>query len=436
MSVADRRIGLEQEFFLVDEEGVISDHSDAYLQRCQEAAAVEGRNPQHFAPEWVKSMVEINTPPAYSVAELACEYLGNLKLALKVAKDMNLRLYPLSTYPLHVMPVIRNKPWYHIQVRTVGFERFMHAAKCTGTHIHLDLPAGIIDRRVGVAYNSTPAAREELLNIYNLATALDPVLIVLSRACPFYEGRVMKLAAHTVRYRGSEVFGWEGVYTHLQAVGGLQPYATDIEQLVELQFARYYAWLEAMEKAGVERDLMQEAGGLLKASWNRVRLNGIGTVEMRGTDSNYPKVILGIVALLYHTAHRVRTEHLTIKPVEGVRKFEVSDRTLAVPDFKYLDGDLLYAAVSEGVESSEVVAYLDSIFEFAVAEGGDGSDYLASLKSSLGTYQTTEAEILEKYFPTTEEISKEDGLRLVRQCCDKLDQQVASLESPLELDKI
>lgn len=111
MTVANRRIGLEQEFFLVDETGAISNQADEFLQRCQQVAPTKGRSPDYFAPEWVKSMIEINTPPAYSVTELAKEYLSNLQLALQVARDMHLRLYPLSTYPLHVMPVIRNKQW-------------------------------------------------------------------------------------------------------------------------------------------------------------------------------------------------------------------------------------------------------------------------------------------------------------------------------------
>jgi carboxylate-amine ligase len=130
----------------------------------------------------------------------------------------------------------------------------------------------------------------------------------------------MNVSAHTVHYRGSDTFGWEGVYTHLQPVGGLQPYAASTEELVELQFARYYAWLEAMDNAGVERHLFSEAGGnLLKAAWNRVRLNNIGTVEMRGTDSNYPDVILALATLVYSAAERVRHENLTViqlrKPV-------------------------------------------------------------------------------------------------------------------------
>lgn len=428
MTAKNRRIGLEQEFFLVDEAGIISNRADEFLHNCQEVATAEGRNPNYFAPEWVKSMVEINTPPAYSIAELAQAYLTNLKLVLQVGREMSLRLYPLSSYPLNIMPVIRNKLWYQLQVRTVGYDRFLHAGRCTGTHIHLDLPKGTIDPKVGVSYNTTAAARAELLNLYNLATAIDPALIVLSRACPFYEGREMKLAVHTVRYRGSDVFGWEGVYTHLQAVGGLQPYAASPEELVQLQFARLYAWLEAMDKAGVERHLFAEAeGDLLKTSWNRVRLNKIGTIEMRGIDSNYPEVILAIATLIYNAADRVRTENLTVKPQPGLRKLELSKDILSVPDFKYLDGDLLYAAVTEGVKNPEVKAYLDSILEFAVQASGEGAHYLAKLRSALGEYQTTEAELLQEFKTTTGEITTEDGLRLVLECCDKLEQQVATL---------
>lgn len=436
MSVANRRIGLEQEFFLVDETGAISNQADEFLQRCQEVAPTKGRSPDYFAPEWVKSMIEINTPPAYSVTELANEYLSNLQLALQVARDLHLRLYPLSTYPLHVMPVIRNKLWYNVQIRTVGYDRFLHAGRCTGTHLHLDLPEKTIDPNVGVSYNVDKAAREELLNLYNLATAMDVALIALSRACPFYQGRAMNVSAHTVHYRGSDVFGWEGVYTHLQAVGGLQPYASSIEELVELQFSRYYAWLAAMDKAGVERHLFTEAGGsLLKAAWNRVRLNKIGTIEMRGTDSNYPEVILAIASLVYNAADRVRRENLTVKPAEKVRTFKLSGNQLIVPEFNYLDGDLLYAAHAEGVKSALVKDYLDSLLEFAIADNGEGSQYLVKLRSSLGEYQTTEAEILSEFQPATGELSRDEGLRLVLHCCDKLEEQVYSLtnQPPLEV---
>lgn len=431
MSGTHRRKGLEQEFFLVDEAGLLSHRADEFLQRCRKVAQAEGHSPECFSPEWVKHMIEINTPPVYTLGELAREYLNNLRLALRVGREMHLRLYPLSTYPLHITPMIRNKQRYHVQVRTVGYERFLHAGRCTGTHLHLDLPEETLDARVGVAYDAPKAAQEELLNTYNLATALDPAMIALSRACPFYEGRRMNVSAHTVRYRGSDAFGWEGVYTHLQPVGGLQPYAASTEELVELQFARYYAWLEAMDHAGVERALFQEAGGdLLKAAWNRVRLNGIGTVEMRGVDSNYPEIILAVATLIYTAVDRVTRGHLTVRPAQGARVFELTRTGLVVPDFKYLDGDLLYAAVTEGAKSPEVKAYLDSILEFIIPKGGESSESFAKLRIFLNEYHTTEEEISQAFTPTaTAEIAIKEGLQLVLQSCDKLEEQVSSLLS-------
>jgi gamma-glutamyl:cysteine ligase YbdK (ATP-grasp superfamily) len=434
MDVVKRRIGLEQEFFLVDEAGHLSDRADEFLQGCHLMAEAQGLNPNYFVPEFVKSMVEINTPPAYSGTELAREYLKNLKLALSVARKIGLRLYPLSSYPLHIMPVMRDRPNYHIQARTVGYDKFLHAGKCTGTHLHLEVPPGVIDPRVAVSYNSTSAEREELLNIYNLATACDSALISLTRACPFYEGQAIGLAAHTIRYRGSETFGWEGVYTHLQPVGGLMPYAESVEGLVEQQFARYYTWLQAMEKAGIERHLFLEAGGnLLKSAWNPVRLNKLGTVEIRCIDSNYPAVILAVIVLLENAANRVRREKLTVRPAKGMQIFELVGDRLYVPDFEYLNGELLYTSATEGVKNPKVKAYVDSILQFANADGGEGANFLAKLSKDLDRYQTIEAEILQEFTPTTAQLPLDAGLRLVRECCDKLEAQVSWIdtENPL-----
>ncbi|MEA5505405.1 glutamate-cysteine ligase family protein [Halotia wernerae UHCC 0503] len=434
MDVFKRRIGLEQEFFLVDEVGYLSDRADEFLQGCHLMAQAQGLNPNYFVPEFVKSMVEINTPPAYTATELAREYLRNLKLALSVALKMDLRLYPLSSYPLHIMPVMRDRPNYHIQARTVGYDKFLHAGKCTGTHLHLEVPPGVIDPRVAVSYNSTSAEREELLNIYNLATACDSALISLTRACPFYEGQVIGLAAHTIRYRGSETFGWEGVYTHLQPVGGLIPYAESVEDLVEQQFSRYYAWLQAMEKAGIEPHLFLEAGGsLLKSAWNPVRLNKLGTVEIRCIDSNYPSIILAVIVLLENAARRVRCEKLTVRPAKGMQIFELVGDRLYVPDFEYLNGELLYTSATEGVKNPKVKAYVDSILQFAMRNTGEGAKFLSKLSKGLDHYQTIEAEILQEFTPTTAQFPLNAGLRLVRECCDKLEAQVSWIdtENPL-----
>jgi len=66
----ERRIGLEQEFFLVDREGVPSDRADEFLVRCRETAGDEGLDPNVFVGEVSRSMVEINAPGAHTVPEV------------------------------------------------------------------------------------------------------------------------------------------------------------------------------------------------------------------------------------------------------------------------------------------------------------------------------------------------------------------------------
>ncbi|MBD2564811.1 MULTISPECIES: hypothetical protein [Nostoc] len=55
MDVVKRRIGLEQEFFLVDEVGHLSDRADEFLQGCHLMAQAQGLNPSYFVPEFFKS---------------------------------------------------------------------------------------------------------------------------------------------------------------------------------------------------------------------------------------------------------------------------------------------------------------------------------------------------------------------------------------------
>lgn len=434
MSDAKRRIGLEQEFFVVDRAGVIADRADEVLQCCHRLAIEQGREAENFAPEFVKSMVEINTVPAESVSALAHEYLTNLQILLQAAQSLELRIYPLSQYPLHLAPVIRDEPNYHIQARTVGYDRFLDAGRCIGTHLHLELPAGTIDPQVGVSYHTSPAAQAEVVNLYNLATAMDAAVIALSRACPFYEGKVFGLAARTLHYRGNATFGWEGVYTHLPAVGALRPYADSVEQLVEQQFERYYAWIAAMERVGVTRSqFLESGGGLLKSAWNPVRLNSHGTIELRQTDGNYPEVILAIAALVYAAADRVRREQLTVRPAAGLHRFEVKGQQLLVPAFDYLNGTLLYAAATEGVKQAAVRDYLDSLLQFAIEIQDEGAAYLKKLSASLGHYQTTEVE-LEPFAPTTAVLSRDAGLAIVLMACDRLEAQVETLAHQPQLD--
>jgi len=421
----DRSIGLEQGFFLVEESGEPSARADEFLERCRERSEREGGDGAScLAPEWVRGVVEVNTPPVRSLAALEEKYASNVRLAVRSAREIGLRLYPLGTYPLPLEPAVRKEPDYQVQVLTVGRERFMDAGRCSGTHLHLGLPDGTISVESGISPGASESARGELLALYNLATALDPALIFLTRSCPFYEGRLTGLSPRTARYRGSDLFGWDGVYRDLPGLGALLPYAESPAHLVEQQFDRFRAWLAAMDRAGVDLALFVDSGGdLLRPAWNPVRLNRQGTLELRGMDSNFPEATFAAVELVLAAAERVVREGLTVTPDEGVCAFEVDGGRLLVPGFGRLTRRLFYAAVAGGTDDPTITAYVDSVLDFA---GGDGPrlEKLKLRRQATGFYPTTEGEILASRESRRDEISREEGLSLILWACDVLEGQV------------
>lgn len=93
-------------------------------------------------------------------------------------------------------------------------------------------------------------------------------------------------------------------------------------ELAKQQNVRCVAWLEAMDLAGVDRRLFFESGGTpLRASWNPIRINRYGTVEIRSMDSNYPETFLAIAALVFAVADRLRSERLRVRPTVGADAF-------------------------------------------------------------------------------------------------------------------
>ncbi len=413
-SYDDRRVGLEQEFFLVDEAGRISDRADEFLELFEEASGLD--------PECARHMVEVSTPPVSSIEDLAGEYLFRLRRAVDAGQELGLRLYPLAAYPLPVTPTLREETRYQLQAWTLGSERFLHAGRCSGAHLHLELPEGAVDSRVGVAYGASWEARTELLNVYNLATALDPAIIALGRSMPFYQGVADGRAARTAFYRGCPAIAPEGLYAELQVVGGLLDYPSGVEDIVKQQFDRYHAWLGAMDRAGVERRLFLEESGLLDAAWNPVRLNVNGTVELRSIDSNYPEFILAIADLVKSAADRLRHEGLTVEPSPDTGVFEVAGGKLRVPGFAFLSGELFREAATRGIESPAVTAYLDSVLEFATGSSGKPVEEWEPFKTG-GRYRTTETEVLSRFGTADGVIHEGEGLSLVLDACEHLEQE-------------
>ena len=84
------RVGLEQEFFLVDRKGQCATWRTRSCDGARTQARAEGRDPHCFKAECVKNLVEVATPPSSGLKDLADNYLNNLELALKVASELGL----------------------------------------------------------------------------------------------------------------------------------------------------------------------------------------------------------------------------------------------------------------------------------------------------------------------------------------------------------
>jgi hypothetical protein len=182
-----------------------------------------------------------------------------------------------------------------------------------------------------------------------------------------------------------------------------------------------------MDRAGVDRHLFATTlGNLHRASWNPIRLNYHGTVEIRSMDANFPEVILAVCALICGAVDRLRREHLRVRPTREVRTIELDGDELLVPHFSYLSDQLLGAAVDLGVLDQRIEAYLDSFVRFACAYVEE-PDLVESLSCAGNGYKSTEDEVLRSFPPFEATVSREQGLRLVQLSCRRLREQVSSL---------
>ena len=150
------------------------------------------------------------------------EYLERLGLAIEAVRGMDLRLYPLATYPLPIRPALRDEPLYRMRARW-GRRDTCKGWRCAGVHLHLGLRPEAVDPRVAISYDVPKDARRELLDLYNLATALNPAIVALGRSSPFYEGLFESRTPRTLHYRGRPDLAPHGLLANLQEVGGLLP---------------------------------------------------------------------------------------------------------------------------------------------------------------------------------------------------------------------
>ena len=305
------QLGVEMEFWVVDETGDLCDGHD--LTETHEYAL----------PEFVESLVEVTTPPRGSPDGIAESLSDVLDTLLRRARESNRRLVPLGT-PLtaNASPVTSSRGDMLERIYGEGLEV---AKNCAGTHVHFE--QGNVARQL------------------NLLTALDPALALVGSS-PFYEGERLATSsrAYAYRYKAGHNFG---------KFRDLWEYTDDPEEWNQrLQWL--YEELRSMAlNRGVSAEEYTDYFDPENAVMTPIRLRSeTPTVEWRSPDTSLPSQV---VTLLEDLAPLMaKTDDL---PVE-VGDPGVSNDAIAVPPYADLQ-QLSSAAIERGLASPSVWKYLE-----------------------------------------------------------------------------
>lgn len=306
------RVGLELEYWVVDENGELVTGAD--LLDIHDAVV----------PEFVEPMLEIQVPPADGIAELRQRLIAILETVLARASDLDKHLVPLGT-PLteHQFPITTERGTL---LQKLYGDEIRYAKNCAGTHVHFD--KGNVVRQL------------------NLLTALDPAIALVSSS-PYYDGVLLGMDARALTYR-----------THstelLTRYRDLWPYADTVEEWDE-RLAQMYETLKLraeqldIPQSEFTRYIQQEDVVLAP-----VRLREqTPTIEWRAPDVALPSQILQLVSDISILLSLTDDRSVNVG-TPGVRPEEIG-----IPPFNELRA-ITMTAMNEGL-SKRVRQYLDTM---------------------------------------------------------------------------
>jgi len=390
------RFGLEVEFLLLDEAGQVTNSADILMKHCSKK-----RTGYYVRQEASKCMLEIGAAPKQTVRRTTKGFLRTLNDTLDAAEKLDLRLFPLSSYPGKMVPKVRTKDWYVMQERLVGKKAWDNVlGKITGFHFHYRLPKGTFDwehSKLRHVLRSTSA--RALINQYNFLVAIDPAITTLMQSSPFYNGHYVYKDTRAALYRDLSLEKPEvtGIYHDLPSLGGLPHYEHTITDINHHISARKKLVVKHLKKRDPALHRRIKKANALRFYWGPLRINRAGTFEQRGMDMNLISNIVGVSALIKGCLTAIEDESLRIMPSEiGMRQpFRQEGIKVYMPPFTYIKNELQTAALKEGMESPAIKDYCKRFYRFAM----DYLDYphdiaLGSVKRMIDNGETVSDEMI------------------------------------------
>jgi len=389
-------LGLEVEFFLIDNEGKMVNKSDKIIEASMKVAPNAA-----IIPEIAENMLELGSNPSTKVSVSAQSLLDNLKVAVKVASEQKTLLLPMATYPGDFAPKMRDKGLYKIKKKLFA-EKYDITGKCVGFHLHHALPEGSFDATSkNLKAVLSKKAKKSLVEAYNLSIAIDPVLTTFMQSSPFYHKKHLGKDSRMIVYRGGKILGYEeGLYSeYLQEFGELPSYELNENDLLDMLIERYSMWKKTIRDLAPEFVDTTNYVSTLATSWNPVKINPHGTIELRGMDMNLPSLLFSISVAVKYLYQDVYEHALHVVPSHtGVAEyFKEEKEKLFVPPDDYVRKKLQYLSAYFGMENSSVRNYCKSFLKLVKSVMPNSSKQLLKpFEEMVENKQTVSDQIIEQ----------------------------------------
>jgi hypothetical protein len=359
-------VGLEAEMFLLDEEGKVINKADLLIEKARRVM----NNKKDIKKECSTSMVEVGAYPDKNEHKTMTHLINNVEALLLTAEKENISLLPLGTYPGKFQPEMRRTGHHMLKKEIFGEQRFKIAGRVCGFHFHYDLPFNLpLIKNIAPLQFLDVKHEMDIINGYNMMTAMDPALTTFMQATPFYQGKHLAKDSRMLVYRGGKILKYpKGLYGEHQEFGALQGYKYSMFELMDMISGKFEDWKKHIKSVGVNIKTLSLYGSLLATSWNPVKINQIGTLEQRGMDMNHPQHIIATSVLTRTVLKRIYKEDLQVIPCEiGIDEpFKVEGKNLYVPPEDYLRKRLQVLSAFKGMDSPFIHNYCKNLHKLAL----------------------------------------------------------------------
>ncbi len=381
-------LGLETEFMILDSNGHISNSADEVLKKAKNVAK----------KECAKNMIEIAAFPSKTIAGTMHDMLDRTQSLLDIMEKTGHNLYFCGTYPGKFNPLMRREDAYHIKEKIFGENKFRIAGRCIGFHCHYTLPRGVFDKiskRLKMFVKSKIS--HSMISSYNMLIAMDPVLATFAQSSPFYQGRLYGKDSRIMFYRGSRIFGVDGLYTGFQDFGGLPHYKHTLDDILHLAEDMSREWMLLMKRLEINVKTLALYGSVLETNWSPVKINPLGTFEMRGMDMNRFETLSSLAVCMRFALKYIHENYTSVVDSDiAIREpFRIEGEKIYIPPYSYMNNVLQRESALYGMDSPNIRQYCSRFLNFSAKTlPSDRKKFLKPLRDMIQKRRTFSDDII------------------------------------------